>query len=347
MHKLLKLPKRILNRIRHELDPKARLVKKVVAAKEARLSGSLSYTDHPRLSLILLSFNHRSNVEQILSRLRGSTAAELIVVDDGSLDGSERVWLKHLTRPNEFLIRSNDIHEIRAYNRAVSLARGELVCILQDDDIPPADVSWVDSAISLFDQYPKLAILGGHQGYEVNYSSPTRKFRARNIYGFREGEQWKHVLQIPFKTPNKSMPFMFVEGVSIGPIFYRREVFERLGGFDLRFSKPGEPGILADHEICLKAWLNGWQVALYGPVPFTKYVGGQGTVMFGSLARKNNMSANVEQLKEMYADRVDCINKTVGDLNSQLLPNYSAPIQLEETNSNPTVYADGLIQNSN
>jgi glycosyltransferase involved in cell wall biosynthesis len=301
-------------------DGQARLAKRVRAVKKRRRKLN-TYTDSPKLSLIVLSFNHKANVRRILDRLRLTSADELIVCEDGSIDGSDRLWLRHLTRPNDFLIRSNDIHEIRAYNRAVHLARGEFVCVLQDDDIPPPDNSWVQQALALFDRHPKLAILGAYQGWFLDFNGPTRSV-ARKVIGewMTEIGNFPFVPELPFKDPVLGIPFMFVEGVSIGPIFYRRDAFLALGGFDLHFSRPGEPGILSDHDICLKAWLSARHVGLFGPVPFQRRVGKQGTIMFGNSERVKNFWDNLTRIKRTYRNDFETIEGTLNELNQSLIP---------------------------
>jgi glycosyltransferase involved in cell wall biosynthesis len=328
--KLLKPVKRVLRRLMQPIDPQARLVKRVKAAKTARDLAPEVYNDHPRLSLLLLSFNHRHNVKLILRRLRETTAEELIVCEDGSIDGSDKVWLLNLTRPNEFLVRSNDIHEIRAYNRAAGLSRGEFVCVLQDDDIPPPDDSWIRSALALFDAHPKLAILGEYRGYVLDLEGQIDGIKVRKVYGRNESASFHWAEPIPTVDAVTRMPFMFVEGVSIGPVFYRRDVFLELGGFDPRFSAPGESGILADHEICLRAWLAGWQVGLTEPARFDKYVGGQGTLMFGSKARKKNTLSNMKRLQQDYSDKTDDINRVIDDLNRNFIHiDNQAPLEVQ------------------
>jgi hypothetical protein len=113
---------------------------------------------------------------------------------------------------------------------------------------------------------------------------------------------------------------MFVQGVSIGPIFYRREVFQSLGGFNLDYSEPGEVGMLVDHELSLRAWLAGHQVAVCGPLPFRRYVGGQGTVMFGAETRARNLLRSFARMQREYGDRVAAIDAAADALNGSLTP---------------------------
>jgi len=306
------------HRLSGMLDPAERLRARVAARKARAAATGRLHDDAPRISFVLLSFNHRRNIAPILERLRTAAPCEIIVCEDGSVDGSRDEWLRRLDGPNEFLIASNDLHEIRSYNRAVGLARGDLVCCLQDDDIPPDDGRWVADALELFDRRPRLAILGGHQGYVLDLDGHLDRMRARRIVGFNAGEEWAHVEPIPYRDPVSGVPLMFIEGVSFSPVFFRRNVFLALGGLDLGFSQPGEPGILADHEICVRAWLAGWQVAVYGPPPFRKYVGGQGTLMFGRKARWRNLRDNARRIQRQYADRVASIRSATEQLNAEL-----------------------------
>lgn len=301
-------------------DPEQRLRARVRAAKAARAASGRRHDDSPTLSFVLLSFNHRRNIAPILERLRLVPGAEIIICEDGSVDGSVDEWLHRLDRPNEFLVHSNDLHEIRAYNRAIGLARGPVVCVLQDDDIPPVDVSWVSQALALLARDERLAVLGANQGWVLDLSAPSDRIRSRAVFGYGEGPTWTYVKPIPRRAAGIDVPFMYVEGVSVGPIFFRRQPFLELGGFDTAFSAPGEPGILFDHDVSFRAWLGGWHVGVYGPAPFEKYVGGQGTFMFGGGVRKRNAAVNFRQIGERYADAQPRVDALVEQLNAGLLP---------------------------
>jgi GT2 family glycosyltransferase len=313
------LARQARRKVRQAFDPEARLVERVAAGKRARAQGP-AHLDKPRLSLILLSFNHRGNIPALAAGLNASGAGEIIVCDDGSIDGSEREWQALLSGPNAFLIRSNDIHDSRIYNRAAGFARGEFIAILQDDDIPPASSDWVRESLALFDRYPKLAVLGGHQGWILDFTQSADRIHRRAVYGYRDEKRFSYARDIPFLDPVSSRPFMFVQGVSIGPILYRRDVFQALGGFNLEYSEAGEVGMLVDHELSLRAWLAGHQVALCGPMPFRRYVGGQGTVMFGAETRTRNLLRSFARLQREYGDRAAAIDAEVDSLNASLTP---------------------------
>src|SRR5579863_451951 len=236
------------------------------------------YNEHPRVSAILQLFNKRQNIEAIVGALLSSPIEEIIVVDDGSSDGALEVLPKLLTGKNHFVIRANDIFEIRTYSRALDFARGEFVALLQDDDIPPTDGSWVKEALALFDRYPKLAVLGGRDGLTLKVANGngngTAPAIAYDLINHRKGQPVR-------------LPFTFVDTVNRAPIILRRATIQQLGGIDNTFA----PYQCDDVDLCLRAWKAGLQVGLYS-TDFVRDVGMGGMRIFNAdklpeQARKN------------------------------------------------------------
>ena len=234
------------------------------------------YIEHPRVTAILQLFNKRQNIEAIVGALLSSPIDEIIVVDDGSSDGALDVLARMLTGKNHFVIRSNDIFEIRTYSRALDFARGEFVALLQDDDIPPTDGSWIEEALAHFARYPKLAVLGGRDGLSLkvangNGSGPVMAY---DLVNHRNGQPVR-------------LPFTFVDTVNRAPVILRRAAILELGGIDNAFA----PYQCDDVDICLRAWKAGLQVGLY-PTDFVRDVGMGGMRIFNAdklpeQARKN------------------------------------------------------------
>ena len=280
------------------LDPE--MIERVKEDKERRRRSVTEYQDRPRLAFIVQSFNRVSNIEQLIGGLRGLGDHELIVCEDGSLDGSAEKWMSYLDRPNDFLIQSNDLHEIRILDRAIRFARADIVCLVQDDDLIPRDTGWLESALGQFADNPRLAILGGFMGFESFDPDPAE---ARRIWG---GEQ-----------------FRFVHHVNIGPYFIRRSSYEALGGWEYSFSQVGEPGICFDNELCLRAWMNNYQVG-YSFVPFKgpagHYATDGGTVLFSNDVRVRNSVRNSATIFQRYGPHATRIDKLVADANAAMDP---------------------------
>lgn len=278
------------------------LIERVKANKARRKSSSVQYRDRPRLAFVVHSFNRISNIDQLLHGLRSLGNHELIVCEDGSLDGSHERWLSYLDQPNDFLIHSNDLHEIRALDRAIAFARSDIVCLVQDDDLIPNETEWLDSALTHFATYPNLAILGGFMGFQSFDPDPSKVVP---IWG--------------------EVPFRFVQHVNIGPYFIRRQHYEELGGWEYSFSKPGEPGICFDSELCLRAWVNGYQVG-YSFSPFKgppgHYPLDGGTMLFSEDVRVRNQWRNSSRIFEMYGRYAQRISELVEEATAGL-PSYS------------------------
>ncbi len=271
-------------------------IERVKADKRRRRSSVSKYQDRPRLAFIVQSFNRVSNIGQLVDGLRCLGDHELIVCEDGSLDGSHEKWMSYLNRPNDFLIHSNDLHEIRILDRAIRFAGSDIVCLVQDDDVIPRRTDWLESALGQFADNPRLAILGGFMGFESFDPDPAK---AKRIWG--------------------GATFRFVHHVNIGPYFISRPSYEALGGWEYSFSEVGEPGIGFDNELCLRAWMNDYQVG-YSFVPFKgpagHYAADGGTVLFSNDVRVRNSVRNSDTIFEIYGRHAGRIDRLVNAANA-------------------------------
>jgi glycosyltransferase involved in cell wall biosynthesis len=277
------------------VDPK--LIRRVKAEKAGRRSSLIQYRDRSKLAFVVHSFNRIGNIDHLVSGLRRLGDCELIVCEDGSLDGSHEKWMSHLRRPNDFLIHSNDIHEIRILDRAIRFASAEIVCLVQDDDRIPRGFRWLDATLARFEKFPNLAVIGGFMGFGSFHPDPKK---AKRVWG--------------------KAPFQFVHHVNIGPYFIRKQHYEALGGWDYSFSHAGEPGICFDNEFCLRAWLNGYRVG-YSFVPFKgppgHYSLDGGTMLFSGRLRRSNQVRNQQRIFAMYGADARQINRLVRDANRE------------------------------
>lgn len=258
-----------------------------------------SADERSRVAFIVHSFNRRTNVDKLASSLKRLGKYELIVCDDGSIDGSREAWRAHLDGQNDHLLLSNDLHEIRILDRALDFSCAEIACIVQDDDTIPSDAYWISKVVQAFDCHPDLAIVGGFMGFHGFDTNPG------NVHRIWGGD----------------MPFQFVEHVNIGPYFIRKSCYKALGGWDYSFSKVGEPGICFDNELCLRAWGKGYKVG-YLFVPFKgqpgQYVREGGTILFSADLRRSNQLRNERRILEIYGQNAKRISQLVKNANNEL-----------------------------
>ncbi|CDF38651.1 unnamed protein product [Chondrus crispus] len=230
----------------------------------------------PRLTAIVQSFNHHANIANISTALkRSSVIEEIVISEDGSTDGSLHDWQSSLPDPSHFIIRSNNLHELRSYNRAMRMASGDFVVLLQDDDLLPMSDEWVQNALRLFEALPELGVLGGYIGQLWDHATGV---------GYEYGEQTSthgglrkgNTQPLPFIEPTTGLPFMYAECVWIAPVFVRRSLLRRAGGLELTIAKRGEPGVWQDCVLSYEAWVNGFSVGAYS-AKFERGVGGHGS----------------------------------------------------------------------
>lgn len=237
-----------------------------------------SHNDQPLISAIVQTFHDSANALQLVHRLRTAAAAlgsasalEILVNDDSRSDAAS--WLEVLTGPNDFLVSSPNVHEIRAYNRLARFARGRYLLLLQGDHCLPPTSAWLRTGLGLFSIFPRLGLIGGQMGFD---QVPFKKIAERVSWGvepckpipYRVPTTIAAKLRSTELTPGDSSAasgaaFMFVAGVNIGPLLVRRDAFLLVGGFDEAFSCAGEPGIQLDTDLSLRMWASGYEVGLY------------------------------------------------------------------------------------
>lgn len=326
-------------RLEDLLNPFRSMLRAVTAWRERQLTARVKlakkrarafpYDEHPRLSIIVQSFNHVKNVDQIMRGLRQAEVEEIIICEDGSIDGSRERWVKHLNRRNDFVVHSNDLHEIRASDRAIALSRGEFICLIQDDDYLPPDDRWIQRALSLFDAYPSLGCLGGFMGFR-GYSWINECFQDFES----DCSQTMPIVENPIPTvdPRTHIPFMFIESVNIGPYFIRKSAFQAVGGWDFSFSEVGNPGMGYDQELGFRMWSRGFQTGLYyAPLfdsAFNELAGKGGTYLWGKEARDRAAETYPELLRQRYEAVYEEIRKRVDESNALLTPSAGAYLEM-------------------
>lgn len=85
------------------------------------------------ISVVLTVHNKAHYIEDMLIAVRRQAPdCELVCVDDGSTDGTGPILKRHA----DVFLHTEDIWEVRANNAAIAAASGDVMMILQDDDMP-------------------------------------------------------------------------------------------------------------------------------------------------------------------------------------------------------------------
>ncbi|EFJ48071.1 hypothetical protein VOLCADRAFT_91271 [Volvox carteri f. nagariensis] len=224
-------------------------VHELVQCSSGHLNARL-FPDRPEVSLMLQYFRRPTGIPAMINLLENCTRqmpVELLVNVDSPEEGQLWADLAWTTRGRLVPVFSNNIHEIRSYNRLAALARGKVLVVLQDDDgFEPADCSWIHRLVRQFDSMPKLGMVG------------LKSYRRGNG---REGnlERWPDTFH-HFSDPSTGNFFTFPLQVDYAPMALRRAALLHVGGVDEGMSDVGECGIVSDWELSIRMWTAGWHV---------------------------------------------------------------------------------------
>ncbi len=114
----------------------------------------------PRLSIVIVTYNSRADIDRCLSSLVEHPAAidhEIVVVDNASTDGTAADMRQRWTGARVIDAGAN-LGFARANNLGIQQTRGELILLLNPDTIAPAGS--IDRLIAALDARPDAAIAG-------------------------------------------------------------------------------------------------------------------------------------------------------------------------------------------
>jgi GT2 family glycosyltransferase len=177
---------------------------------------------HPAVSVIVVNWNGKRLLDECLTSLETQAALmEIIVVDNGSTDGSNEVALRHGARWFAF---QRNMGLATAFNEGARHATGAVLLFLNNDlFIPPDFVSQIASEVA---DERVGAVDVRHvswDGLHATHQSPM--FRPRAFAALSD-------LAFPELSADQSTTCAYVSGACF-PI--RRELFNRVGGWDSGF----------------------------------------------------------------------------------------------------------------
>jgi GT2 family glycosyltransferase/glycosyltransferase involved in cell wall biosynthesis len=210
-----------------------------------------------RVSIVIPTFNNLELTRQCLDaieRTTGGVGHEVIVVDNASSDDTP-AFLRAAEQAGRVRVVLNDenLGFSRACNQGAELARAEFVLFLNNDTIPHA--GWLEGMLASADSDPTIGITGA----KLLYDNGTIQ-HAGVVCGSRDGDPFPYHVYLcqPADAPhvNREREFQMVTGACL---MIRRELLERIGGFDEGYTNGHE-----DLDLCLRAREAGSRV-VYSP----------------------------------------------------------------------------------
>ena len=169
--------------------------------------------DRPLVSIVTPTLNGARFLEATLRSVRaqGYPRIEHIVIDGGSTDGSLDILRREGERGTIRWISEPDDGMYDAVNKGMALAEGEIFAYLASDD---AYLPWaIESVVRVFESRPAVDVVFG-DGTKLEEGSGVQRLR----------------LFPPFDGASLAR----YESLMQPAVFWRRRLFDRIGGFDTR-----------------------------------------------------------------------------------------------------------------
>lgn len=182
--------------------------------------------DNPKISVIIPVYNPGYHLNKCLDSIVGQTYKnlEIIIVDDGSSDGSEKVCDEYKKRDSRIkVIHQKNAGVSRARNVGIDLATGDYYHFPDSDDYLELDT--YEYCLNLINRHNCDAIVFEHyityDKYEKQHISP------KEYYGLYEGKN--EIIKIYFRiayTCNKLFSKeLIVESTNFSKLRFRDDIF--------------------------------------------------------------------------------------------------------------------------
>jgi GT2 family glycosyltransferase len=202
----------------------------------------------PRASIVVPVYGALPVTMRCLHALAGSgdrTPFEVILVDDASPDDSPRVL--PTIAGLRYSRNATNLGFVDSCNAGAALARGEYLVFLNNDtEVQPG---WLDALLATFEDFPDTGLAGSMLVY------PDGRLQEAGGLVFADGSAANYGR---FGDPAHPLyGFARETGYCSGAsLALRRELFARLGGFDLRF----RPGYYEDTDLAMRVREQGLAV---------------------------------------------------------------------------------------
>lgn len=196
------------------------------------------------VSFVIPLFNNlaltRACVESLRATLPAGLAHEIILIDDGSTDGT-RAWLASLAPPFRIVLNERNLGYAAANNRAVALAHGRYLALLNNDLILLP--RWLERMLGAHRSLGQRAGLVGN----VQLDARTGAIDHTGIIISCTGKP-EHDRVLPSRWARFFSTVRPVPAVTGACMLLERALWQQLGGFDEGYVNGGE-----DIDLCFRA----------------------------------------------------------------------------------------------
>ena len=205
-------------------------------------------SDTPQVSIVIPVYNkiaYTSACLRSIAEHAGSIPFEVIVVDDGSTDAT-RQRLADVTGIRT-VRNADNLGFIGSCNAGAAVARGDYLLFLNNDTLVTA--GWLEALVCCIEEAPHAGLVGAKLVY------PDGRLQEAGGIVFNDGSGWNVGR---FESPADAR-YNFrreVDYCSGAAILLRRDLFNRLGAFDARYT----PAYYEDTDLAFAVRASGLKV---------------------------------------------------------------------------------------
>lgn len=258
------------------------------------------------ISCIIPTYNYAEFLEEAVLSVADQTLPpkEIIIVDDNSNDDTEKI-AKNLTQRFpiiKYIKNEKNLGLVENFNKGVSLAQFEYICILGADD--KLDKTYFEKANNIFNANSQTSIVYS----DLILFGPYAKEAYLKYNNLFKDESQKYLIQFPeFNTPLFQELFFYGTNFINTSSIYNKEIFTKLNGYRNLYDQ----GIPEDYDFFKRAIENDYKPEhLPEPLLFYRhhsprqnnvYVSTQAEILF--LKQKNQeLLDDIKFLKEQNSN---------------------------------------------
>jgi GT2 family glycosyltransferase len=254
------------------------------------------------VSVVVLNWNGRHHLGSCLTSVAQQTLpqVEIILVDNGSQDGSVRFVQRHYPNVKVVALPEN-IGFCSGNNAGINKANGQFIALLNNDT--EVEKNWLDELLSAAKRHSDAGLFASKMLFFDDRTVIDTAGDEFHVAGFAAKRGWGKADHKPYNVEKS------VFGACAGAVLYRRTMLESIGLLDDDFFANGE-----DVDLSFRALLKGYR-CIYVPKAVVYHKGGatigQNQQWF-YLMRRNQLWVMVKNmplaLLIKYAPLVFCYN---------------------------------------
>jgi len=258
-------------------SPKIEISQKLVFVKQTS----------PKVTIIIPIFNNALITYRCLKSVLAKTSGlnyEVIVIDDHSTEDISLIKTK--TSGIKLIHNSENLGFLKSCNKAAAVAKGEYICLLNNDTEVHKD--WLNHLVEIMDSDSQVAIAGPKLIY------PDERLQEAGGIIWKDASAWNFGKFDDAEKPDYNY-LKEVDYISGACLVIRKQVWLELNGFDVRFA----PAYYEDTDLAMQVRKADYKV-MYQPLSVVTHHEGLSNGTDENVGLKKNQTLNRDKFLKKW-----------------------------------------------